>query len=119
MLLLSPLFIGLIYWPICQLLCQLLCRPLGQLFCPALSASLSASLLALSGLVGFIGLPGLADRGVRERIGHAIMPAAHVTPPDGGETRPRADSHPRQGMTAWRSEERRVGKECRSRWSPY
>ena len=21
--------------------------------------------------------------------------------------------------TAWRSEERRVGKECRSRWSPY
>src|SRR6266542_1160527 len=92
MLLLSPLFIGLIYWPICQLLCQL--------FCPALSASLSASLLALSGLVGFIGLPGLADRGVRERIGHAIMPAAHVTPPDGGETRPRADSHPRQGMTA-------------------
>ena len=25
-----------------------------------------------------------------------------------------------QGQTAaWRSEERRVGKECRSRWSPY
>ena len=23
------------------------------------------------------------------------------------------------GMTAERSEERRVGKECRSRWSPY
>ena len=22
-------------------------------------------------------------------------------------------------LTAWRSEERRVGKECRSRWSPY
>ena len=22
-------------------------------------------------------------------------------------------------MTFWRSEERRVGKECRSRWSPY
>ena len=22
-------------------------------------------------------------------------------------------------MTQWRSEERRVGKECRSRWSPY
>src|SRR3712207_9303817 len=25
----------------------------------------------------------------------------------------------RQGITEWRSEERRVGKECRSRWSPY
>src|SRR3712207_9143870 len=23
------------------------------------------------------------------------------------------------GILAWRSEERRVGKECRSRWSPY
>ena len=23
------------------------------------------------------------------------------------------------GVTAFRSEERRVGKECRSRWSPY
>ena len=22
-------------------------------------------------------------------------------------------------MAVWRSEERRVGKECRSRWSPY
>src|SRR2546421_2047743 len=25
----------------------------------------------------------------------------------------------RPGTTSWRSEERRVGKECRSRWSPY
>ena len=24
-----------------------------------------------------------------------------------------------QGLLLWRSEERRVGKECRSRWSPY
>ena len=23
------------------------------------------------------------------------------------------------GVVSWRSEERRVGKECRSRWSPY
>ena len=23
------------------------------------------------------------------------------------------------GLAQWRSEERRVGKECRSRWSPY
>ena len=25
----------------------------------------------------------------------------------------------REMITPWRSEERRVGKECRSRWSPY
>src|SRR6266496_5862027 len=25
----------------------------------------------------------------------------------------------RKDLTPWRSEERRVGKECRSRWSPY
>ena len=25
----------------------------------------------------------------------------------------------RSGNNIWRSEERRVGKECRSRWSPY
>ena len=24
-----------------------------------------------------------------------------------------------RGVSLWRSEERRVGKECRSRWSPY
>ena len=24
-----------------------------------------------------------------------------------------------RGVNIWRSEERRVGKECRSRWSPY
>src|SRR3989442_8127367 len=28
-------------------------------------------------------------------------------------------SHPETGITLTRSEERRVGKECRSRWSPY
>src|SRR2546425_2835410 len=29
------------------------------------------------------------------------------------------DGNPTQGGIAGRSEERRVGKECRSRWSPY
>ena len=28
-------------------------------------------------------------------------------------------SNPRDAVTRHRSEERRVGKECRSRWSPY
>ena len=29
------------------------------------------------------------------------------------------DGHPEIGEVICRSEERRVGKECRSRWSPY
>src|SRR6266581_366986 len=29
------------------------------------------------------------------------------------------NSPPRRSARWWRSEERRVGKECRSRWSPY
>src|SRR6266487_4612610 len=34
-------------------------------------------------------------------------------------TTPNADPHDYEPTTAMRSEERRVGKECRSRWSPY
>ena len=30
-----------------------------------------------------------------------------------------AELSPKKGLFAYRSEERRVGKECRSRWSPY
>ena len=33
--------------------------------------------------------------------------------------RGRVDTHRDQGIVERRSEERRVGKECRSRWSPY
>src|SRR2546428_1918966 len=41
---------------------------------------------------------------------------AWISSPDGHEKRPsRAQAPAREG----RSEERRVGKECRSRWSPY
>ena len=29
------------------------------------------------------------------------------------------EEHYQEGKTNYRSEERRVGKECRSRWSPY
>src|SRR5215204_1533145 len=32
---------------------------------------------------------------------------------------PVGDEHPHHGGPLLRSEERRVGKECRSRWSPY
>src|SRR5690242_21865688 len=34
-------------------------------------------------------------------------------------TVPRSASAPIFARTTWRSEERRVGKECRSRWAPY
>src|SRR2546421_4527059 len=44
-------------------------------------------------------------------------------PGEGAERRPRrkaAATHPTcRGTAQTRSEERRVGKECRSRWSPY
>src|SRR2546425_13343992 len=32
---------------------------------------------------------------------------------------PAVDANVRCAVLCWRSEERRVGKECRSRWSPY
>ena len=37
----------------------------------------------------------------------------------GKEARKFADFLKKAGQKYWRSEERRVGKECRSRWSPY
>src|SRR3712207_6160986 len=44
---------------------------------------------------------------------HQHLPVAHHLAADGGDLR-RAEVE-----AAVRSEERRVGKECRSRWSPY
>src|ERR1051326_2746711 len=41
-------------------------------------------------------------------------------PPSGAKRRiVRAEADTHRGLEAGRSEERRVGKECRSRWSPY
>ena len=37
----------------------------------------------------------------------------------GSATVPRSPSYPAELAPVSRSEERRVGKECRSRWSPY
>ena len=45
--------------------------------------------------------------------GKINFPAPSVNPPD------EHDVHLRQMVDLMRSEERRVGKECRSRWSPY
>ena len=47
-------------------------------------------------------------------VSHASGPSAHF-----GELAAAAAATPVSGVEARRSEERRVGKECRSRWSPY
>src|SRR5256885_6484853 len=52
------------------------------------------------------------------RIGHARGTAEEVRP-DGRRHRSGCPATGREEMTPARSEERRVGKECRSRWSPY
>src|SRR5438874_12551288 len=46
----------------------------------------------------------------------AISPADH---PAGKLLSPDRPEHRRRSQCTQRSEERRVGKECRSRWSPY
>src|SRR5256885_12454821 len=43
--------------------------------------------------------------------------AVEFTSPPGGK--PIVSPSPRSRAVAFRTEERRVGKECRSRWSPY
>src|SRR3989475_5896778 len=47
----------------------------------------------------------------------SFSPACGLSPATA--TRGRAMPNARQAWCARRSEERRVGKECRSRWSPY
>src|SRR5260370_29210614 len=54
----------------------------------------------------------------RHRDGCAGHDGTRPTPSDHGAT-PRLQVPPRHGGWYSRSEERRVGKECRSRWSPY
>src|SRR5256886_3964995 len=64
-----------------------------------------------------------AERQARQRRRGAGAPDAHPAHPDpherdrlGGRC---AQEAPRPARAHRRSEERRVGKECRSRWSPY
>src|SRR3989442_8179619 len=47
----------------------------------------------------------------------ALLAAARIRPACGHQQR--VDTRARPGRADARSEERRVGKECRSRWSPY
>src|SRR2546430_5533680 len=48
----------------------------------------------------------------------SALPPCACTPRTGESAR-RGAPLPRRGAGSGRSEERRVGKECRSRWSPY
>src|SRR3989441_12970586 len=52
----------------------------------------------------------ICDRAERLRLGPGLEPATEVGPLINEAARKKVE---------YRSEERRVGKECRSRWSPY
>src|SRR3712207_9017038 len=67
-------------------------------------------------------LAGVADRLVEAGLGQPDRPGrdGQATVLDGGERHPQALALlADQVLARDRSEERRVGKECRSRWSPY
>src|SRR3712207_8801440 len=68
-------------------------------------------------------LPRAAGRGPRrrDRRGGGESPRGRVAVPRprGGRRAGESRGDGRGGPRAGRSEERRVGKECRSRWSPY
>src|SRR3989449_8327966 len=76
-------------------------------------------------------LLGSDDSGIRELAGHAVFIDVFEPPPQlvilgaGDDARPLARFAADVGFRVVvadrrpRSEERRVGKECRSRWSPY
>src|SRR2546425_12808916 len=59
--------------------------------------------------------PQLGEPRVRRRAPRAVMPHLEQLHRPHRPREPPLDREPRVG----RSEERRVGKECRSRWSPY
>ena len=89
------------------------------------------------GLMAVLARPALADptadaRGVEEAFAHACSAgdlkgvmalyaddAIAVWPGQGAEAKGKADIEKMAAALCKRSEERRVGKECRSRWSPY
>ena len=77
----------------------------------------------MSGTVGFIGLGNMGGPMALNLAKHGVALVVHdIDPAKVGRLRERGakvvDS-PEQVAAGTRSEERRVGKECRSRWSPY
>src|SRR3712207_8433502 len=61
----------------------------------------------------FIALSGTVGEGVQAALDAGLDAYASIL------TRPCTLDHALQETSDFRSEERRVGKECRSRWSPY
>ena len=76
-------------------------------------------------LRGRVAIAGAATYGCGEAPGMddmtLLVRAAHAAVADAGLTMQDIDGLATCSVNAsmWRSEERRVGKECRSRWSPY
>src|SRR5256885_11925417 len=60
-----------------------------------------------------------AGRSGRKDVPYSRTPSPGQSWAPPGSCTPRAPSRPFPNPTSSRSEERRVGKECRSRWSPY
>src|SRR4030066_853455 len=64
-----------------------------------------------------------AEDGIRDSSVTGVQTCALPIPNAGRVTRSPVTARGSEGTTPskrnWRSEERRVGKECRSRWSPY
>ena len=74
-----------------------------------------------AGLLAAVGLLLVLSALRRGRIGlaHRLAPYAHRRARTSGLLRAAAPPEDSRTICAERSEERRVGKECRSRWSPY
>src|SRR5258707_2575387 len=64
------------------------------------------------GTVAFVGR-------MNEMAAHLGLTNTHYTDPSGLEPTNVSSAYDLSHLISFRSEERRVGKECRSRWSPY
>src|SRR2546430_15545973 len=88
------------------------------LFCAARGANVTATDARTENEIGEAIAP-LRTAGVSLELGghreNAFLEQDLIVPSPGVP----ADAPPLQAARAKRSEERRVGKECRSRWSPY
>ena len=83
--------------------------PAGSIFTPHPQARSRTRRRAFSCVLAIFLLlgAGLAVAPIQQNIAHADA------------SNPIVIENQQPGTTSWRSEERRVGKECRSRWSPY
>src|SRR5256885_3594910 len=70
-----------------------------------------------SDLLRLTTVPEVLRRRPKRTQGTLSLPGSRNTMPQPGQSSPWLALGPLRA--AWRSEERRVGKECRSRWSPY